>query len=87
MLISNLTVWESMDALKEYVYKSAHSCVLRDRKRWFEKFDGYYCALWWIPADDLPDPQEGMERLEYLRAHGDTQYAFSFKHLFPAPVG
>lgn len=87
MIIINLTVWESVEALREYVYKSAHSGVLRERKRWFEKFDGPYYALWWIPAGHLPDPQEAKERLEHLREHGDSDYAFSFKHLFPKPVG
>jgi hypothetical protein len=86
MIIINLTVWESIDALRDYVYKGAHQGVLRDRKRWFEKFDGPYYALWWIPAGHLPDPQEGKERLGYLREHGDTSYAFSFKKVFPAPA-
>jgi hypothetical protein len=86
MIIVNLTVWESPDALRGYVYKSAHREVLRDRKRWFEKFDGPYYALWWIPAGHLPTTDEGKERLEYLRTHGDSAYAFSFKNLFPAPV-
>ncbi|MCI0551682.1 MAG: DUF3291 domain-containing protein [Anaerolineae bacterium] len=39
MIIINLTVWESVETLREYVYKSVHSGVLRDRKRWFEKFE------------------------------------------------
>lgn len=86
MIIVNLTVWESPDALRGYVYKSAHREVLRDRKRWFEKFDGPYYALWWIPSGHLPTTDEGKERLEYLRTHGDSAYAFSFKNLFPAPV-
>jgi len=86
LVIVNLTVWESAEALREYVYKSAHRDVLRDRKRWFEKFDGPYYALWWIPAGQLPSAEEGRERLEYLRTHGDSAYAFSFKNLFPVPV-
>ncbi len=86
MIIINLTVWESIDALREFAYKSAHSGVLRDRKRWFEKFDGPYYALWWIPAGHLPSTEEGKERLDYLRQHGDSTYAFSFKNVFPAPV-
>jgi hypothetical protein len=86
MIIINLTVWENVDALREYVYKSAHHGVLRERKRWFEKFEGSYYAMWWVPAGHLPDPQEGKERLEYLRGHGDTAYAFSFKHVFPKPI-
>jgi hypothetical protein len=72
-------VWESVDSLRAYVYKSAHQGVLRERKRWFERFDDPYYALWWIPAGHLPDPQEGKERLEYLGKSGDTAYAFSFK--------
>lgn len=87
MIIINLTVWESIEVLRAYVYKSAHSEVMRDRRRWFEKFNGPYYALWWIPAGHLPDPQEGKERLEYLREHGDSDFAFSFKHVFPKPVG
>lgn len=84
-IIVNLTVWESVDALHEYVYKSAHHRVLRDRKRWFQKFDGPYYALWWVPVGQLPSTEEGKERLDYLRKHGDTAYAFSFKHVFPKP--
>ena len=84
-IIVNLTVWESVDALREYVYKSAHQGVLRDRKRWFEKFDGPYYALWWIPAGHIPSIEEGKERLDHLRAHGETADAFSFKNVFPKP--
>jgi len=85
-IIVNLTVWENVEALRQYVYKSAHSRVLRDRKRWFEKFVGPYYALWWVAAGHLPGTEEGKERLDYLREHGDTTYAFSFKHVFPQPA-
>lgn len=86
MIIINLTVWENVGSLREYVYQSAHHRVLRERKRWFEKFDGPYYAMWWVPAGHLPDPQEGKDRLEYLREHGDSPYAFSFKMVFPEPA-
>ena len=85
MVIINLTVWESLDALRQYAYKSAHSNVMRDRRRWFEKLDGPYYAMWWIPAGHIPDPQEGKERLEHLREHGDSSHAFSFRHVFDVP--
>jgi hypothetical protein len=86
MIIVNLTVWESAETLREFVYKNAHYGVLRDRKRWFEKFDGPYYALWWIPAGQVPGVEEGRARLDYLRQHGDSAYAFSFKHMFPMPA-
>ena len=85
LIIINLTVWESVDALREFVFKGAHHGVLRDRKRWFEKFEGPYYALWWVPAGYLPSPEEGKERLDYLREHGDSAYAFSFRNVFPQP--
>jgi uncharacterized protein DUF3291 len=87
MIIVNLTVWESPDALRAYVYKSDHYQFLRERKRWFEKFDGPYYAMWWILAGHIPSTDEGKERLEYLRMHGESERAFSFKREFSAPVG
>lgn len=85
MIIVNLTVWESADALREFVYKSAHSAVMRDRKRWFEKFEGPYYAMWWIPAGHIPTTDEARERLEHLRTHGESAHVFSFKKDFPQP--
>lgn len=87
MIIVNLTVWESPESLRAYVYKSDHYRFLRDRKRWFQKFDGPYYAMWWIPAGHIPTTDEGKERLEHLRKHGETQHAFSFKKEFRPPLG
>lgn len=86
IIIINLTVWENLDALREFVYKSAHYGVLRNRKSWFEIFKGAYYALWWIPAGHLPSTDEAKERLEHLRANGESPFAFSFKHVFPEPA-
>ena len=85
-IIVNMSVWESVESLSEYAYKSAHAGVMRDRKRWFEKFDGPYMALWWIPAGHIPTAQEGRERLEHLRQHGETEFAFTFKRVFSPAI-
>ena len=58
---------------------------LQKRSRWFERFEGPYLALWWVPAGHAPSVEEAKERLTYLRAHGETPFAFSFKKSFPAP--
>src|SRR5438046_1872175 len=39
-LLLNMSVWESVDALRNYVYHGAHAELLRQRKEWFEKFQG-----------------------------------------------
>lgn len=86
MIIVNMSVWEDVETLREFAYKSAHAGVMRNRKQWFEKFEGLYMVLWWVPAGHIPTPDEGRERLEFLRANGDSPYAFSFKNVFPVPA-
>src|SRR5215210_6543089 len=49
-IIVNMSVWESLDDLRAYVYKSAHTAAMRRRREWFEHFDGAYVALWWVEA-------------------------------------
>jgi hypothetical protein len=84
-ILFNLSVWETPEQLREYVYRSDHAGVMRQRKKWFEKFDGMYMALWWVPAGHLTSVEEARQRLEHLRAHGESAYAFSFAKLFPPP--
>ena len=82
-ILVNMSVWESIEQLKHYVYKTMHAEVLRQRLEWFEKFSSSYTALWWIPAGHIPSVDEAKERLAHLDAHGPTQFAFTFKNPFP----
>lgn len=82
MLLVNLSVWKSVESLKHYVYKSSHAELLRGRGQWFEKFDGPYLVLWWIPAGHIPTVQEAKARLEHLKQNGPSRYAFTPKEVF-----
>lgn len=82
-LLVNMSVWSSVEALKTYVYKTAHAEVLRQRRDWFEHFDGVYMALWWVPAGHIPGIDEAKKRLAHLEAHGPSQFAFTFKTIQP----
>ena len=84
-ILVNLSIWESIEALRDYVYRSQHGEVMRDRYRWFEKSHQPTLALWWIVAGHIPTIEEAKERLEYLRHHGSSPYAFSFAKPFPNP--
>lgn len=85
-IIFNLTVWESPDALKNFVYRSDHARVMTRRAQWFEPMTEAFLALWWIPAGHLPSVDEAKQRLEHLRALGPTAHAFTFRQLFLAPT-
>ena len=79
----NMSVWENVEALRHYVYKSVHRELLRERHAWFERFEGTYTALWWVPAGHIPGIDEAKRRLAYLDAHGPSQFAFTFQSVFP----
>ena len=82
-ILINMSVWESVETLKHYVYRTAHAEYLRHREEWFEKFKSSYLALWWVPAGHLPGIDEARKRIAHLDAHGPTQFAFTFKNVFP----
>ncbi|HEX3594081.1 MAG TPA: DUF3291 domain-containing protein [Polyangiaceae bacterium] len=78
LVLVNMSVWESIDALHAYVYRSDHVALVRDRKKWFVPMSGPYYALWWVAPGHRPSVQEGKERLECLAAHGPSEHAFWF---------
>src|SRR5882672_3818791 len=59
-VIINLTVWESPDALKDFVYRSGHTGFLRRRTEWFTPMDGPQVVAWWIEEGHEPTPEEGL---------------------------
>ncbi|MBV8969649.1 MAG: DUF3291 domain-containing protein [Verrucomicrobia bacterium] len=85
-ILINLSVWESLAALKSFVYRTHHGEVMRQREQWFERMNEISIALWWITAGTIPTVQDAKERLDYLRAHGESPFAFSFKKPFLPPV-
>lgn len=81
-MLLNMSVWESVETLRQYVYRTAHAELLRQRHEWFENIS-VYAALWWVPAGQVPGVDEAKKRLAYLDAHGASQFAFTFKTNFP----
>ena len=85
-MIINLSVWESVETWRQFVFSGRHLDVMRHRRNWFEKMDEVYTVMWWVPAGHIPSPQEGIARLDRLRAEGPTSAAFTLRHQF-APDG
>jgi len=82
-ILLNMSVWETIESLRNYVYRTIHAELLKQREQWFEKFAGPYLALWWVPAGHLPGVDEAKKRIAHLDKHGPTQFAFTFKNVFP----
>jgi hypothetical protein len=84
MILVNLSVWGSIEALGDFVYRSRHAGVMRRRREWFEAMETYL-ALWWIEPGHVPTVAEASERLDRLAADGPTPFAFTFRAPFPSP--
>jgi len=84
-LIVNMSVWTSVEALHQYVYRSGHAAVYRARRDWFEPL-GVPFALWWIKIGEIPSVDDGRRRLEMLARLGPTPDAFTFKQRFEPPA-
>ncbi|MBV8098329.1 MAG: DUF3291 domain-containing protein [Verrucomicrobia bacterium] len=85
-ILINMSVWKTIEALKAFVYRTHHVDVMRQREKWFERIDTYFIALWWVPAGTIPTVLEAKLRLDHLRQHGESPYAFSFKKVFSPPA-
>ena len=81
-VLFNLTVWESIESLESYVYKSQHVKAVQKRAEWFERPKKSPLVLWWVPAGHLPTEEEAAERFELLWQNGPTADAFTFRTRF-----
>lgn len=84
-ILVNMSVWQDIESLNEYVYNSAHTDIMRKRRQWFEKMSEMYMALWWIPQGHFPEMDEALAKLERLRQYGPGPEAFTFYSPFPHP--
>ena len=81
-LLINMSVWENLESLFNYTYKSVHVEVFKRKKEWFSKIKMMHMAFWYVPKGYEPTFQDAKNRLDYINKHGDTPFAFTFKNKF-----
>jgi hypothetical protein len=84
-ILVNFSVWESVEALHQFVFRTLHAEVMRQRREWFERMSEPYTVLWWVPFGHRPTIEEAVARLDELRQHGPTPVAFTFQERFGPP--
>ena len=85
LILVNMSVWESLETLREFVYKSDHMSLLRNRLEWFLPQEGPTLVLWWVAEGHVPTVAEAKQRLELLAGNGPRAEAFHFGKQFPEP--
>ncbi len=84
--VSNLTVWESVATLEDFVWNTVHRAFYERRAEWFEVLGRMHFVMWWVPAGHRPTLEEALARLAHLQEHGDTDHAFGWTYLKDAQL-
>ncbi len=79
--VSNLTVWENVETLENFVFKTVHKTFYERRAEWFEVLGRMHFVMWWVPIGHKPTLEDALERLALLQANGDTDQAFGWSYL------
>ncbi|MFD2168329.1 DUF3291 domain-containing protein [Thalassotalea euphylliae] len=82
--IINMSLWESIGALKHFMFMTDHLAIMKQKAKWFEKPNKATYVLWWVDKGHIPTIDEALTRLALLQESGDTPQAFSFKKPYPA---
>jgi uncharacterized protein DUF3291 len=84
-LLVNMSTWRSLETLTDFVYRSAHTAIMRRRREFALPIVEAYVALWWVESGTRPTIAEAEERLRYLRERGPSPFAFGIRSPFPTP--
>ncbi len=87
LILINYTIWESVESLQNYTYKTDHVQFLKRRREWFEPVEDLpVLVLWWTPAGTIPTLEQARTKLLHLRDNGPTSEAFTFREPFAPPT-
>ena len=82
----NMSVWQDLAALRAFVTSPIHLSIMKRRSEWFAGWPKATMVLWWVEKGHIPSFAEALERLEWLRAHGPSQQAFTFSRPYEPPA-
>lgn len=88
LVLFNMSVWTSLDALHAYTYRTRHAEVYAARKTWFDEPEAKTglarMACWWVCEGERPTVADAKARLASVKQNGPTAFAFTFKVSFDA---
>lgn len=79
--VSNLTVWESVETLENFVWNTVHRQFYERRQEWFEVLGEMHFVMWWVPAGHRPTLDKALARLDRRKVAGDSDAAFGWAYL------
>ncbi|MEO1140058.1 MAG: DUF3291 domain-containing protein [Pseudomonadota bacterium] len=77
-MLVNLTVWESVEALRRFVWKTLHKHFVTRKAEWFKPLGRAHFVMWWVCRGHRPGLAEAQGKLADLRHYGSTEAAFGW---------
>jgi hypothetical protein len=77
----NLSVWESVEALETFVWKTVHAQIYAQKTAYFEPHAQPHFVMWWVDEGHMPSLEEAKDRLDHYTAHGADDFAFGWADL------
>lgn len=84
-IIINISVWEDIESLEHFVFKTFHLNFLKRRKEWFVAYGKVHFAMWWMEKGKVPTIEEAVRKLEELETNGTSPEVFNFRKKYPQP--
>ena len=81
LLVFNLTVWEDLPSLQDFVYKTLHAKFMNRKAEWFEVLGEQHFVMWWVEEGHRPTHDEALARLSDLRENGPSDRAFGWDQI------
>ena len=79
--VSNLTVWENVATLENFVWNTVHRTFYERRQEWFEVLGKMHFVMWWVPVGHQPTLDEALVKLALKQENGDSDQAFGWSYL------
>lgn len=81
-MVVNMSVWQDINTLSDYVFKSLHLEIMKRKQEWFSSMKSMHLAIWYIEPGHMPTLEEGKKKLSHMDIFGSTPLAFNFRQPF-----
>ena len=80
-LAVNMSVWQRVEDLEQFVWKTVHQRFYARKAEWFEALASHHLVMWFVEDGHIPSLAEAKARLDHLQRHGNSDVAFDWSHL------
>jgi len=75
---ATVSVWQGVEALRDYTFNTMHGAFLNRTSEWFEKVEGPQLVIWAVNADSRPSFLDAWDRLQHLKLNGPSEKGYGW---------